>query len=238
MLQVAWLIPLLPFIAFWVILFRGRRLPGEGAYVAIGALGLSGLLSLVILGQVMFGGRYQATMVWAMMGDRPLAVGYAVDPLTAVMLFVVTVVGSLIFIYSVGYMHADPRYPRFFAYLSLFAASMLLLVLANNFLVLYAGWELVGLCSYLLIGFWFERPAATRASMKAFVTTRVGDFFMFLGILLLFFTVGSLQFDAVFAPVRPGSLGGRLLRLAAGVVLVWAEVRYVPIHIDGWLSGE
>src|SRR5438876_579584 len=235
MLQVAWLIPLLPFSAFWVILFRGRRLPGEGAYVAIGTLGLSGLLSLVILGQVMFGGRYQATMVWAMMGDRPLAVGYAVDPLTAVMLFVVTVVGSLIFIYSVGYMHADPRYPRFFAYLSLFAASMLLLVLANNFLVLYAGWELVGLCSYLLIGFWFERPAAARASMKAFVTTRVGDFFMFLGILLLFFTVGSLQFDAVFAAVRAGSLAGPVLTLAAVLVFGGAvgKSAQVPLHV--WL---
>src|SRR2546426_9266398 len=233
MLQVAWLIPLLPFIAFWAILFRGRRLPGEGAYVAIGALGLSGLLSLVILGQVMFGGRYQATMVWATMGDRPLAVGYAVDPLTAVMLFVVTVVGSLIFIYSVGYMHGDPRYPRFFAYLSLFAASMLLLVLANNFLVLYAGWELVGLCSYLLIGFWFERPAAARASMKAFVTTRVGDFFMFLGILLLFFTVGSLQFDAVFAAVQTGSLAGPLLTLAAVLIFGGAvgKSAQVPLHV-------
>src|SRR5438309_9848015 len=235
MLQVAWLIPLLPFIAFWVILFRGRRLPGEGAYVAIGTLGLSGLLSLVILGQVMFGGRYQATMVWAMMGDRPLAVGYAVDPLTAVMLFVVTVVGSLIFIYSVGYMHGDPRYPRFFAYLSLFAASMLLLVLANNFLVLYAGWELVGLCSYLLIGFWFERPAAARASMKAFVTTRVGDFFMFLGILLLFFTVGSLQFETVFAAVRAGSLAGPVLTLAAILVFGGAVGKSAQIPLHVWL---
>src|SRR5437899_11223131 len=235
MLQVAWLIPLLPFIAFWVILFRGRRLPGEGAYVAIGALGLSGLLWLVILGQVMFGGRYQATMVWAMMGDRPLAVGYAVDPLTAVMLFVVTVVGSLIFSYSVGYMHGDPRYPRFFAYLSLFAASMRLLVLANNFLVLYAAWELVGLCSYLLIGFWFERPAAARASMKAFVTTRVGDFFMFLGILLLFFIVGSLQFETVFAAVRAGSLAGPVLTLAAVLIFGGAvgKSAQVPLHV--WL---
>src|SRR5437667_305657 len=235
MLQVAWLIPLLPFIAFWAILFRGRRLPGEGAYVAIGALGLSGLLSLVILGQVMFGGRYQATMVWATMGDRPLAVGYAVDPLTAVMLFVVTVVGSLIFIYSVGYMHGDPRYPRFFAYLSLFAASMLLLVLANNFLVLYAGWELVGLCSYLLSGFWFERPAAARASMKAFVTTRAGEFFMFLGILLLFFTVGSLQFDAVFAAVQTGSLAGPLLTLAAVLIFGGAVGKSAQIPLRVWL---
>ena len=229
------LIPLLPFLAFWLIVFRGRRLPGEGAYVAVGALALSGLLSLVILGQVMFGGRYQASMVWAALGDRTLTVGYAVDPLSAVMLFVVTVVGSLIFVYSIGYMHGDPRYPRFFAYLSLFAASMLLLVLANNFLVLYAAWELVGLCSYLLIGFWFERPAAARASMKAFVTTRVGDFFMFLGILLLFFTVGSLQFETVFAAVRAGSLAGPVLTLAAVLVFGGAvgKSAQVPLHV--WL---
>src|SRR5256712_341900 len=226
------LIPLLPFLAFWRIVFGGRRLPGDGAYVAVGALALSGLLSLVILGQVMFGGRYQASMVWAALGDRTLTVGYAVDPLSAVMLFVVTVVGSLIFVYSIGYMRGDPRYPRFFAYLSLFAASMLLLVLANNFLVLYAGWELVGLCSYLLIGFWFERPAAARASMKAFVTTRVGDFFMFLGILLLFFTVGSLQFDAVFAAVQTYSTISQLgyMMLGLGVLGYTAGVFHLMTH--------
>src|SRR2546421_10919131 len=218
MLQVAWLIPLLPFIAFWVILFRGRRLPGERAYVAIGALGLSGLLSLVILGQVMFGGRYQASMVWAALGDRTLTVGYAVDPLSAVMLFVVTVVGSLIFVYSIGYMRGDPRYPRFFAYLSLFAASMLLLVLANNFLVLYAAWELVGLCSYLLIGFWFERPAAARAALKAFITTRVGDFSMMIGILIPFLHTGTLAFTGVFRGIQDGQIGGPLLALAAVLV--------------------
>ncbi len=235
MLQVAWLIPLLPFIAFWVILFWGRRVPGEGAYVAVGALALSGLISLVILGQVIAGATYAASAVWAVMGDRTFEIGYAVDPLTAVMLFVVTVVGSLIFVYSIGYMHGDPRYPRFFAYLSLFAASMLTLVLARDFLVLYAGWEGVGLCSYLLIGFWFERPAAARASMKAFVTTRVGDFFMFLGILLIFFTVGSLRFDAVFAGVAAGNLAGPLLTLAAVLIFGGAvgKSAQVPLHV--WL---
>ncbi len=235
MLQVAWLIPLLPFVAFWLITFWGGRLPGQGAYVAIGALGLSALISLVILGQTIAGATYDASLVWAMLGDRPLEIGYAVDGLTAVMLFVVTVVGSLIFIYSTGYMHGDPRYPRFFAYLSLFAASMLILVLANNFLLLYAGWELVGLCSYLLIGFWFERPAAARASMKAFVTTRVGDFFMFLGILLVFFTAGSLRFDAAFDAVEAGHLAGPLLTLIAVLIFGGAvgKSAQVPLHV--WL---
>ncbi len=236
MLQVAWLIPLLPFLAFWLILFWGRRLPGEGAYVAIGALGLSGLISLVILGQTIAGAApYSDRLSLGMLGTRPLEIGYAVDALTAVMLFVVTVVGSLIFVYSTGYMHGDPRYPRFFAYLSLFAASMLVLVLANDFLLLYVGWELVGLCSYLLIGFWFERPAAARASMKAFVTTRVGDFFMFLGILLIFFTVGSLRFDAAFDAVKTGHLAGPLLTLVAVLIFGGAvgKSAQVPLHV--WL---
>jgi NADH-quinone oxidoreductase subunit L len=235
MLPAAWLIPILPFLAFWIILFRGRRLPGEGAYVAIGALGLSGLLSLVILGQVIFGATYETTMTWAVMGTRAFDIGYRVDALAAVMLFVVTVVGSLIFIYSTGYMHGDPRYPRYFAYLSLFAASMLTLVLANNFLLLYAGWEGVGVCSYLLIGFWFERPAAARASMKAFVTTRVGDTFMFVGILLLFATVGSLHFGTIFAAVRSGQLAGPLLTLAALLIFGGAvgKSAQVPLHV--WL---
>ncbi len=235
MLQVAWLIPLLPFLAFWVILLWGRRVPGEGAYAAVGSLALSGVISLVILGQVIAGATYTASAAWAVVGGRTVEIGYAVDPLTAVMLFVVTVVGSLIFIYSIGYMHGDPRYPRFFAYLSLFAASMLTLVLAKDFLLLYAGWEGVGLCSYLLIGFWFERPAAARASMKAFVTTRVGDFFMFLGILLIFFTIGSLQFDAVFEGVAAGHLAGPLLTLAAVLIFGGAvgKSAQVPLHV--WL---
>ncbi len=235
MLHVAWLIPVLPFLAFWVILFWGRRVPGEGAYAAVGALALSGVISLVILGQVIAGATYSASAPWAVVGGRTLEIGYAVDPLAAVMLFVVTVVGSLIFVYSIGYMHGDPRYPRFFAYLSLFAASMLTLVLARDFLLLYAGWEGVGLCSYLLIGFWFERPAAARASMKAFVTTRVGDFFMFLGILLIFFTVGSLQFDAVFAGVAAGNLAGPLVTLAAVLIFGGAVGKSAQLPLHVWL---
>jgi len=235
MLAYAWVIPLLPFLAFWLIVFFGRALPGQGAYVAIGALGIDALLALGILGQVLRGASYEANLVWAVLGDRALEVGYQVDPLTAVMLIVVTVVGSLIFVYSVGYMHGDPRYPRFFAYLSLFAASMLTLVLANTLLLLYVGWEGVGLCSYLLIGFWFERPAAARASMKAFVTTRIGDTFMFIGILLIFFTVGTLQFGGIFEAVEAGRLRGSLLTLAALLIFGGAvgKSAQVPLHV--WL---
>ncbi len=235
MLAYAWLIPLLPFVAFGLITAFGHRLPGRGAYVAIGALGISAFVSLVIVGQVLRGATYEWNFAWATIGQRVLEIGYAIDPLTAVMLFVVTVVGSLIFIYSIGYMQGDPRYPRFFAYLSLFAGSMLLLVLANNFLLLYAGWELVGLCSYLLIGFWFERPAAARASMKAFMTTRVGDFFMFVGILLIFVTTDSLRLGAFGDSVGVHKLGGATVTLAALLIFGGAvgKSAQVPLHV--WL---
>ena len=235
MLETAWLIPVLPFLAFWLIIFFGRRLPGEGAYVAIGAMVVDALWSIAILGASLGGRTYEANVVWAVMGGRAIEIGYQIDPLTAVMLNVVTIVGSLIFIYSIGYMHGDPRYPRFFAYMSLFAASMLTLVLANNLLLLYVGWEGVGLCSYLLIGFWFERPSAARASMKAFVTTRVGDLFMFIGILLIFFTVGSLNFTAVFEAVEGGALVGTTLTLAALLLFGGAVGKSAQIPLHVWL---
>jgi NADH-quinone oxidoreductase subunit L len=232
----AWLIPLLPFLAFWLIIFFGRRLPGRGAYVAIGAMLLAAAASLRFFILLAGGGEPVHSRVdWLVLGDRALAVGIQVDALTSVMLLVVTVVGSMIFIYSVGYMHGEARYSRFFAYMSLFAASMLLLVLADNFLFLYVGWELVGLCSYLLIGFYFDRPAAARASMKAFIVTRIGDVFMFAGILLIFFTVGELGFDETFAAVGEGRFSGPLLTTVALLLFGGAvgKSAQVPLHV--WL---
>jgi NADH-quinone oxidoreductase subunit L len=207
MLNLAWLIPLFPLAAFVLIIWRGRRLPGEGAYIAVAGMALAAAMSIGILFNML--GHPQPVdmnVKWMMLGTVPLELGIRVDQLTTIMLLVVTVVGSMIFTYSIGYMHGDPRYPRFFAYLSLFGFSMLVLVLANNLLLLYAGWELVGLCSYLLIGFYFEKPSAARASMKAFLTTRVGDFFMFLGILLIFFHLGTFRFEEIFTKVREGVL--------------------------------
>ncbi len=136
---------------------------------------------------------------WITVGDLSAGFDFLVDPLSAVMLLVVTGVGTLIHVYSIGYMKGDPRYPRYFAFLNLFAASMLLLVLADNILLLYVGWEAVGLCSYLLIGFWFERPAAHHAAKKAFLVNRIGDFSFLVGILFLAFTVGSLTLGEINA---------------------------------------
>lgn len=242
MVNLAWLTPLFPLAAFALITWRGRRLPGEGAYVAVAAMALAAALSIGVffnmLGHVQ---PVEMNVRWMLLGTTPLELGIRVDQLTAVMLLVVTIVGSMIFTYSIGYMHGDPRYPRFFAYLSLFGFSMLLLVLANNLLFLYAGWELVGLCSYLLIGFYFEKPSAARASIKAFLTTRVGDFFMFLGILLIFFNLGTFRFEEIFAKVQEGALkevavGGWPLLTVAAILLFGGAVgksAQVPLHT--WL---
>ncbi len=230
-----WLIPLFPLVAFALLIFWGERLPGRGASVSIAGIVLAGLAGLGVLAEVIGGARADLTYTWAVVGSRPLAVGFVVDPLSGIMLAMVGVVASLITIYSVGYMAGDPRVSRFFAYLSLFQFSMLFLVLADNFLFMYIGWELVGLCSYLLIGFWFERPAAARAALKAFITTRVGDFSMMIGILLLFLGIGSLRFDDVFHAIDLGGFGGRALTVAAILVFGGAvgKSAQVPLHV--WL---
>jgi NADH-quinone oxidoreductase subunit L len=235
MTHIAWVIPLAPLAAFVLVIFLGDRLPGRGAFVSIAGICLAALGGLWLLGDVVRGGRADITYTWAVLGGGPLRVGFVVDPLSAVMVAMVGVVASLITIYSVGYMEGDPRYSRFFAYFSLFQFSMLFLVLADNFLFIYVAWELVGLCSYLLIGFWFERPPAARAALKAFITTRVGDFAMMIGILLLFLRVGSLRFDDVFRAVGAGALAGPALTAAALLVFGGAvgKSAQVPLHV--WL---
>ncbi len=235
MTQAVWIIPLLPLAAFILVLFWGDRLPGRGAAVSIAGIVLAALAGLKVLGEVLGGARADLTYTWVTVGSRPLVVGFVVDPLSAIMLAMVGVVASLITIYSVGYMAGDPRVSRFFAYMSLFQFSMLFLVLADNFLFMYIAWELVGLCSYLLIGFWFERPAAARAALKAFITTRVGDFSMMIGILLLFLGIGSLRFDDIFHAIDLGGYGGPALTVAAILVFGGAvgKSAQVPLHV--WL---
>src|ERR1700730_5010477 len=154
MTHIAWIIPLFPLAAFVAIIFWGNRLPGRGSYVSIAGIVLAGLAGITVLLEVLGGARADLTYQWVVLGSKPLTVGFVVDPLSAVMLAMVGIVASLITIYSVGYMAGAPRFPRCFAFLSLFQFSMLFPVLADNFLFMYAGWELVGRCSCLLIGFW------------------------------------------------------------------------------------
>ena len=161
------------------------------------------------------------------------AIDFLLDPLSATMLLVVTGVGLLIHIYSIGYMHGDDRFPRFFAYLNLFMASMLILVLANNVLLLYVGWEGVGLCSYLLIGFWFERPAAANAAKKAFIVNRIGDFAFLLGIFLLAATVGSLTLGQINE--EAGAMTAGIATIVSLLLFAGATGKSAQIPLYVWL---
>ncbi|HET6364054.1 MAG TPA: NADH-quinone oxidoreductase subunit L [Nitrospirota bacterium] len=194
------LIPILPFTGFLIAGLFGKYLKERAAYVAIAGVVGAFLLSLSTFLDVLGGMIINENLYsWISMGTLNVNVGFQIDQLTAVMLLVVTTLSSLIHIYSVGYMHGDKGYARFFSYLALFTFFMLVLVMANNFLLMFVGWEGVGLCSYLLIGFWYEKKSASDAGVKAFVVNRVGDFGFVLAMLLIFITFGTLNFTDVFA---------------------------------------
>jgi NADH-quinone oxidoreductase subunit L len=196
------LIPLLPFTGFLIAGLFGKYLKEKAAYFAIAGVVGAFLLSLSTFLDVLGGTIVNENLYsWISIGTLSVNVGFQIDQLTAVMLLVVTTLSSLIHIYSVGYMHGDKGYARFFAYLNLFTFFMLILVMANNFLLMFVGWEGVGLCSYLLIGFWYEKKSASDAGVKAFVVNRVGDFGFVLAMLLIFVTFGTLHFADVFKAV-------------------------------------
>ena len=243
--EYTWLIPVLPLVAFGLILLTGRRGPGQGAYIAIVASALSFVLSMLVVTWTVlrvFGGEFEPfarSVLWAVVGGVPIRMGFIVDQLTAVMLVVVSVVALLVQVYSIGYMREDPGYPRFFAYMSLFSAAMLALSIADNLLLFYVSWEFVGLMSYLLIGFWFERPSAMRAAKKAFIVTRLGDVGLFLGILLLFSQTGELNMRAIFdsIPALRGVMlfGLPLLPLAGLLVFAGAVGKSAQFPLHVWL---
>ena len=203
--DLVWLVPALPLAGAVILLLFGqrlRRIAGGlasflvGASFVIGVMVFQGLLSV----PEGFGGRALVVHVfeWISVGSFQAPVDLRVDPLSMVMVLTVTGVGFLIHVYSMDYMHDDDRYPRYFAYLNLFVAAMLTLVLADNFVLMFVGWEGVGLCSYLLIAFWYERKTAADAGKKAFIVTRIGDTGMLIGIFLIFATFGSVEFGGVF----------------------------------------
>ena len=234
------LIPVLPLAAFAVQAFWGRRLPRGGDWVPLAAISISFLLSLryFILALSAYDPAWRLefdTWVWLDLSIAKIAVGLLVDNITVVMLMVVTVVSGLVHLYSVGYMHGDPRYSRFFGFLAIFSFSMLGLVLVDNFLLLYVFWELVGLSSYLLIGFWYEKPSAAAACKKAFLVNRIGDLGFFVGIMIVFWKVGAFDYASVYDGVASGRLGGGLLT-AAGLCLFCGAVgksAQFPLHV--WL---
>src|SRR5262245_42841413 len=178
-LNFVWLILAFPLLAFLINGFFGRRLKAATGPIATVLVGLSFVMTLLVFNAV--SGRNglpfeYVLYTWIPSGDFTVNIGFLVDPLTCIMLFVVTSVSTLVHVYSNGYMADDPDIARFFTYLPLFVFSMLILVLSSNFLLLFVGWEAVGLCSYLLIGFWYQKKSASDAAKKAFIVNRIGDF--------------------------------------------------------------
>ncbi|HEX7975164.1 MAG TPA: NADH-quinone oxidoreductase subunit L [Anaerolineales bacterium] len=245
-----WLIPLPPLIAFTLIVLFTHRSKAISQALSIGMMGASFVLAQVVFWNAVLGSQLAeeplaSSVAWLPFRDPGswLRVGVLVDPLTAVILFMVTLTCLLIFTYSTEYMRGDPRFSRFFAYLSLFATGMLGLVVADNLLALFVFWEVMGLCSYLLIGFWFEKPAAYRAAMKAFMTTRVGDVLLLLGIVYLYTQTGRLDFQTLLRPDTLASLGaapsvikGLSVAGLAGLLLFAGTVgksAQFPLHV--WL---
>ena len=246
----AWLIPVFCFAAAPVIVVAGRFLPGKGASLSILAVAAGFALFWVVLAGFLGAGSASNdcftsvdtgsltclfSITWFQAGDVQFFWGIIIDPLAVVMLGLVTFVALLVQIYSLGYMHGDPRFGWYFAVHSLFAAAMLTLVLADNFLLLYVAWELVGICSYLLIGFWHERPAAREAAKKAFIVTRIGDVGLLIGILLLWREVGSFSMADAFDAARSGAMSEGITTAAALLLFLGAmgKSAQVPFHV--WL---
>ncbi len=194
-------IPLLPLIAAVIVGLFGRMLPRSAAHwLTILGVGGAFVLSVAVLRDVLAGHVFNGPVyTWLTSGDTSFEIGFLIDSLSAMMMVVVTFVSLMVHIYTIGYMHDDPGYKRFFSYISLFTFSMLMLVMSNNFMQLFFGWEAVGLVSYLLIGFWYTRPTAIYANLKAFLVNRVGDFGFLLGIGMVLYYLGSLDYAAVFS---------------------------------------
>ena len=229
----------LPLLSYVLIFFFGKKLPRQGDFIGVGLMGIAQLLAIRIfiafwkIGDPSY--RVEQSFTWLDLGGFRIDAGILVDGMTAVMLMVVCIVSFLVHLYSVGYMHGDRRYERFFAFLGFFTFSMMGIVLANNLFFLYVFWELVGLSSYLLIGFFFHKHSAANANKKAFLTNRVGDWGFWLGILAFFTATGTLNYFELFAHVEAGTIKGALLGWA-GVGLFLGCVgksAQMPLHI--WL---
>jgi len=225
---ILWLVPALPIVASGVIALLKQPRRKAAASFSIGSLACSLVLALVAFAHVLAGWmhgqavRETVNFTWLHAGGTNVDLGWVLDPLSAVMLVMVSFVGLLIFIYSIGYMEHDENFTRFFCFLSLFAGAMLGVVISNSLLLLFMCWELVGLTSYLLIGFWYQKPSASAAAKKAFLTTRVGDIFFLLGMVWLFSQTGTLLFyNGGAGSMEPGALAG-LLAAPAGLGLTAA----------------
>ncbi|MCP9908614.1 NAD(P)H-quinone oxidoreductase subunit 5 [Cyanobium sp. BA20m-p-22] len=245
--ELAWLIPVLPLAGACItglglISFNRtvNRLRKPVAWLLISCVGAAAVLSYAVLAQQLAGaGPTEVLFNWASAGNFNLQMGFRVDALGAVMLALVTTIAVLVMVYSDGYMAHDKGYVRFFTYLALFSSSMLGLVISPNLLEIYVFWELVGMCSYLLVGFWYDRDGAANAAQKAFVVNRVGDFGLLLGILGLFWATGSFGFEEIGSRLQEAVAGGSLPNAAAILLCLlvfmgpMAKSAQFPLHV--WL---
>jgi NADH-quinone oxidoreductase subunit L len=245
LLEYAWLIPVIPFIAFVLIGLLPRR--GlwweDGGVYAIAGAGGALILSMVVVWQVLTGhtltGAAAPSFTWLVIGSFTVKFGIWIDSLAAIMLVVVSIVGTLVVVYSGGYMHEEAdRRRRYYAEIMLFISVMYGLVIANNYLEMFIFWELVGLCSYLLIGFWYERPAAASAAKRAFIVTRVGDIMLMAGLIILFKYVGSFDFTTLFsdgAAATRAAISPDMLTLATALIFGGAIGKSAQFPLHEWL---
>ncbi len=245
MLEYIWLIPVLPLVGFIINGIIGFRIKKHiVSLIGCGTVFLSFLIALLLFREFILLDHEQRFFqkilyTWVSSGSFNAAFGFQLDPLSAVMSLVVTGVGFIIHVYSIGYMGHDPGYPRYFAFLNLFMFSMLILILANNFLLLFVGWEAVGLCSYLLIGFWYEKKSAADAGKKAFIVNRVGDFGFIIGVILIFYTFGTVEFKGVFEKIpemiKAGAIDPFLLTIICLLLFTGATGKSAQIPLYVWL---
>ena len=236
MATLIWIVPLFPLLGAIVNGLWGRRYIGEKAHIpAVVATALALLFALLVVADLMANPRAVQIVLfdWIVAGPLSVQIGFLADPLSAMMLLVVAGVGFLIHIYSIGYMHGDPGYYRFFTHLNLFMFFMLVLITANNYLLMFVGWEGVGLCSYLLIGFWFERPSAANAGKKAFVVNRVGDAGFLLGVFLIYTTFGTFTYLDIFPRAHEPSTAIVTAITLCLFIGAMGKSAQIPLHV--WL---
>lgn len=238
--QYAWLIPLFPLLAFLILTAAGKQLRAAGAYISIILTAASFLLSLLIFWERIGGEVVNYTwnkLEWLKLGNVTLKMGFEVTNLNALMLVIVTLVSTLVTLYSKGYMDGDERINVFYAYIALFTFSMLGLVISENLLQLYIFWELVGVCSFLLIGFWYHKPEAKAAAKKAFIVTRIGDVGLFIAILLLFWHMPNhaLDFSSIHNAISGGDISGPIVTLIAILLFVGAVGKSGQFPLHTWL---
>ncbi|HZP26961.1 MAG TPA: NADH-quinone oxidoreductase subunit L [Dehalococcoidia bacterium] len=237
----AWLLPAIPAVAFVVLLIAGPYLPRRGDWVTIGALAATFILALPIIVDLLDAldkGNFapvHSGRDWVDIQGFKIRLGFMVDQLSVVMLMVVTFVSTLIAIYSTGYMKGEQRYGWFFTVIALFVASMLALVLADNFLLLYAAWEGVGFCSFLLIGFYYDRRSAAEAAKKAFITTRIGDVGLLIGIIMLWKQAGTFDMSQIFQFAEHGGYSAQYLATACLFLFAGAVGKSAQFPLHVWL---